>query len=72
MSVAEEYGRDLGHLEGRVDAIEKAVARTEVDVKEILKKMNQAEGSWKFLLGLATIAGGVGAVVSWLASHLTR
>ena len=47
-----------------------AVTVTGLPIDAVQSTMDQAKGSWKFLLGGAALAGSFGAAASWLVSHL--
>jgi hypothetical protein len=60
----------LGELKGKVDAMESDLSELKADVKAIRSAVDQAKGSWKFLLGLATLSSALGGAVVWVVSHL--
>lgn len=62
--------RDLGKLEGRLSALESDIKDTRNDIKEIYrlmrhvnKQLDAAGGSWKFMMGIATISAAATAVL---------
>lgn len=70
--------RDFGHLEGRVDALTHTVAAQSETMKlmtEQLRSMNdtltEAKGGWRAMMYVGGAAGTVGAMVAWIAQHLT-
>lgn len=63
---------EVGQLTARVKGLEDDVAEMKRDVKKVLEVMNQARGSWKFLVGLATLSSALGGVATWVFTHLWR
>lgn len=59
--------RDIGRLEGRVDALEGELREIKGDVKAILALVNQAKGGWKTLVIVGAVAGAAGALVTKLS-----
>jgi hypothetical protein len=57
----------FGLLIGQVQTLEAQVSDLQKDVKELLELANKSKGG--FWMGM-TIASGVGAVISWFASHI--
>jgi hypothetical protein len=57
----------FGLLIGQVQTLETQVSDLQKDVKELLELANKSKGG--FWMGM-TIASGVGAVISWFASHI--
>lgn len=58
--------RDIGRLEGRVNALEAELREIKTDVKAILALVNQAKGGWKTLVIVGAVAGADGALVTKL------
>jgi hypothetical protein len=59
--------REFGRLEAEVGALKQQVGDLQSDVKELLELANQSRGGlW---VGMS-IAGTLGGVISWIASHL--
>lgn len=57
----------FGLLIGQVKTLEDQVASMQSDVKELLALANKSKGG--FWMGM-TIASMVGAIVSWITTHL--
>lgn len=57
----------FGLLIGQVKTLEDQVSDLQKDVKELLELANKSKGG--FWMGM-TIASGVGAIISWIASHM--
>jgi hypothetical protein len=55
--------RDFGNLESKVHSIEEDMGEVKKDVKAILGKMSNMDGSWKALLGVAAVASALGGVI---------
>lgn len=62
--------RDLGKLEGRLQALEGDVGEIRDDVREIYRmlrtingQLDAAGGSWKFMMGLAGLSSAATAVL---------
>lgn len=56
-----------GVLWERVQQMDKKIDKMESQIAELLELANKSKGG--FWMGM-TIASGVGAVISWLATHL--
>lgn len=70
--------RDFGHLEGRVDALTRTVADQSETMKLMtmqLRSMNdtltEAKGGWRVMMYVGGAAGSIGAIIAWIAQHLT-
>lgn len=57
----------FGLLIGQVKTLEDQVTELQADVKALLELANKSKGG--FWAGM-TIASGIGAIVSWLVSHV--
>jgi hypothetical protein len=60
--------RDIGRLEGRVDALESEIREVKADVKAILAVVNQAQGGWRTIVMVGAVAGAVGALLAKLGA----
>jgi predicted RNase H-like nuclease (RuvC/YqgF family) len=70
--------RDIGRLEGEVQALARTVDRlsekleeTNRHVSAINNTLAEAKGGWRMLVWLAGASGSIGAALSYLASLLT-
>ena len=77
MSYEDIPARDFGKLEAQVDAIDRRgenIARQlgelRTEVKNINKTLSEARGGWKTLLWVSGFASTVGAIVTWIATHI--
>lgn len=68
----QQIQRDIGRLEGRVDALEEELKEVKSDTKAILGILNQAQGGWKTLVMVGAIAGAVGAMATKLLPFLGK
>lgn len=59
----EELNREVGRHSAHIESMQKDMAELKSDVKAILAIANQAKGGWKTMLLMASVAGGVGALV---------
>lgn len=57
----------FGLLLGQVKTLEDQVSSLQSDVRELLELANKSKGG--FWAGM-TIASGIGAIVSWIVSHV--
>ena len=60
--MASSTDKDIGRLEGRMASVEKDLSAMKIDMRCILKTLNEARGGWKKLW----VAGTIGAVASKL------
>ena len=74
----QEISQQVGKLQGEMSAVQanqlalwQAVDEIRSDQKTILATLNQARGSWKILVGVASLAAGAGAGFFKLVSVLT-
>jgi hypothetical protein len=70
--------RDIGRLEGEVQALARSVYQfsekleeTNRHVSAINTTLAEAKGGWRMLVWLAGASGSIGAALSYLASLLT-
>jgi hypothetical protein len=56
MSENPQLHRDMGRIEGRLDAIETQAAETRQKVDEMHRVLMQAQGSWKAIVGAAGLS----------------
>lgn len=64
--------REYGQLEATVAQLQKDVHETRQDVRELLSKVNQAEGGWKIFLMIGSACAAIGAVAAKLVSYFIR
>ena len=70
--------QQLGYLQAEAKATREdqrklwsAVAEIQLDQKRILETLNQARGSWRMLVGVASLSAGAGAGLFKILSFLT-
>ena len=62
------HANDIKHLQGDMDAMMEDVAAIRASLEEINKKLASAEGGWKVLIAVGSVAGGiVGAILGILS-----
>lgn len=68
-----EQAKELGKLQGEMIGVQQDIADlrkflvdVSKDVKEIRSVVDQAKGSWKFLVGAATLGASIGAAITYL------
>ena len=64
--MAETTDKDIGRLEGRMASVARGLSGMKIDLRCILKTLNEARGGWKTLLLAAGVAGTIGALASKL------
>lgn len=62
--------RSYGRLEQQVEQLQQDVHSLKENVQAMRDLMEQGKGSWRTLVWLGGLAGTIGAVVSWIVSHL--
>jgi hypothetical protein len=62
--------RDMGRIEGRLDAIEAQAAETRQKVDEMHRVLMQAQGSWKAIVGAAGLSAAITGGLIKLGSAL--
>lgn len=60
---------EYGKLIAKVEILTTKVESMDQDIKQLLELANKSKGG--FWMGM-TIASGVGGLIAWIASHLTR
>lgn len=60
---------EYGKLIAKVEILTIKVESMDSDIKQLLELANKSKGG--FWMGM-TIASGVGGLIAWIASHLTR
>ena len=60
---------EYGKLIAKVEVLTSKVESMDQDIKQLLELANKSKGG--FWMGM-TIASGVGGLIAWIASHLTR
>ncbi len=63
-----ETERDIGRLEGKVEALEASVAAMSEKLDAISAYMAETKGSWKTLLALAGCASAIGSALTWFVT----
>jgi hypothetical protein len=68
--------RDIGRMEGRLDAmeerfdrVEKTLERIDTRLAEIIGRDNERKGAW---LAIVTIATALGAIAGTIAEHIWK
>jgi hypothetical protein len=64
--------REYGQLEATVAQLEREIHETRKDVRELLTKVNKAEGGWKVFLLIGSACAAVGAVAAKLFTYFIR
>jgi phage shock protein A len=62
--------REYGRLEQQVTQLTADVHSMKATIEEMNTFIQQSKGSWKTIVALASIAGSIGAGITWLATHL--
>lgn len=63
------HASDIKHLQNDMDAMKADVAAIRVSLDEIKKTLASAEGGWKVLIAVGSIASGViGAITGYFSS----
>jgi len=62
--------QDIGALQARMDALEKAQEQNAATLKEIRDKVIEIRGGRKALTFLVTAAAAVGAAAAWMLEHI--
>lgn len=66
--MGEETERDIGRLEGKVEALEERVAEMNGKLDALSAYMAETKGGWKTLLVLAGMASAMGSAITWAIS----
>ena len=64
--------REYGKLEATVAQLQKEIHETRQDVRELLSKVNQAEGGWRIFLMVGSACAAVGAIAAKAVSYFIR
>lgn len=64
--------REYGQLEATVAQLEREIHETRKDVRELLTKVNKAEGGWKVFLLIGSACAAVGAVAAKMVTYFIR
>ena len=59
--------RLLGEYGAQISQLQREVVAMEVDLKIVLRTLDEARGGWKAMVQLGVISGAIGAVLGWLA-----
>lgn len=70
MTDSPDLHRDLGRVEGRIEAYEQRLARVEEMVADIHEAVLKARGGWKMLLAVGTLSASIGAFLTKILAHL--
>lgn len=62
--------KDIGRLEGRMDALEKDVSEIRQDVKQLLQALSIGKGAWLLLMKLGAVVVVIGSVLAWIVDHI--
>ena len=63
------HASDIKHLQNDMDAMKADVAAIRISLDEIKKTLASAEGGWKVLIAVGSIASGViGAITGYFSS----
>lgn len=62
--------REYGRMEAQVEQLAKDVHELKQTVETMRDMMQQAQGGWKAIALVSGIAGTVGGVITWAASHI--
>jgi uncharacterized membrane protein len=63
----DELQRDLGRVEGRMEAMDARLERIEANLITVVEHVQQSKGGMRALTWLGTIAGAVGAGIATVA-----
>jgi predicted secreted protein len=64
--------RDIGRLEGKVDALERTVEQMNQKLDTLSAYMAETKGGWKALLALAGFASAAGSAVTWFVASIVK
>ena len=62
--------RDFGKLESQVAQLVKDMDEMKANVQAMRDMMEQSKGGWRTLVFLGGIASAMGAIVSWVVTHV--
>ena len=68
--MGEEVHRELGKHDADIEHLKAEVDELRADVKKILAELSKAEGGWRAMIALGTLAGALGAFLVHLFSAL--
>lgn len=68
----DETQRDLGRLEGKVEAMEKTLEAMNEQLATLNAYMAETRGGWKTLLALAGFASAVGSAITWAVTTFAK
>ena len=71
-AMSEINPREYGQLEATVAQLEREIHETRKDVRELLTKVNKAEGGWKVFLLVGSACATVGALAAKLFTYFIR
>lgn len=67
--MSDEISKQLGSIEAKIDSLIEFRRDHEGRIKTLEAMASQAKGGWFIVTILVAIAGGVGALVSWVVNH---
>lgn len=68
--MTDETQKTLGRHSAEIDALQQDMKEIKRDVKTLLAIMNQAQGSWRALVAISSLAATIGGFVGWLLHML--
>jgi hypothetical protein len=71
-AMSEINPREYGQLEATVAQLEREIHETRKDVRELLSKVNKAEGGWKVFLLVGSACAAVGAIAAKMFTYFIR
>lgn len=69
MSENSDIGKQLGTINGKLDSLLEYRQDHEARIRVLEAIIQQQKGGWKLLIMFSGVAGSMGALVGWIASH---